>query len=167
MRRVIVAAVLVAFGADAAMADAPPPEMRPPVIKKKAVKRAPPPRAYPPEALPLQPIQRWTGPSAGGNIGGGWAFSNSSFSVGGAPFATAVNSLGGLNGGLQLGHNWQADRTVFGFETDIQITSQDGGLDAPPCPALICGVATTASFREKLAWFGTVRGRLGYASDFW
>ena len=33
--------------------------------------------------------------------------------------------------------------------------------------AAVCGVALGASYDQKMPWFGTVRGRLGYASGSW
>jgi outer membrane immunogenic protein len=55
----------------------------------------------------------------------------------------------------------------LGIETDFQFTGMKGTLQAPTCPAAVCGVTTNASYSQKLPWFGTVRGRLGYARDSW
>jgi outer membrane immunogenic protein len=109
----------------------------------------------------------WTGFYIGGNVGGGWASANTDFSTGGAGFASATNNLSGVLGGAQLGYNWQAGPAVFGVETDFQFTGMKGTLQAPTCPASTCGVTTNASYSQKLPWFGTVRGRLGYAQDSW
>ncbi len=170
MRRTILAAVLLAFCADTAIADAPPPIKK--VVKKKArVQRAYAPPTYvplpPPAPIPVQPAYRWSGPYVGGNIGGGFAFTTSEFTSGGTAFATAKNNLAGVNGGFQLGHNWQVGRNLVGFDADFQLSGETGSIDAPPCPAAVCGVATSASYAQKLPWFGTVRGRIGQASDTW
>ena len=109
----------------------------------------------------------WTGFYIGGNVGGGWASAETDFSVGGAPFASATNNLNGVLGGVQLGYNWQTGPAVFGVETDFQFTGMQGTLTAPTCAAAVCGVTTNASYSQKLPWFGTVRGRLGYAQDSW
>jgi len=109
----------------------------------------------------------WTGFYIGGSVGGGWASANTDFSVGGAGFASATNNLSGVLGGAQLGYNWQAGPAVFGVETDFQFTGMKGTLQAPTCSAAVCGVTTNASYSQKLPWFGTVRGRLGYAQDSW
>ena len=171
MRKAILMAVLLAFSAGAASADASPP-----LLKKKKAKRVyvmPPRTAYvpmPPPApipVPVPAVYDWTGVYAGGNIGASGALTKSDFSFGGTPFASAFNNLGGLNGGFQLGYNGQSGRTVFGVETDFQFTSQSGSIDAPPCPAAVCGVDTSASYAQKLPWFGTVRGRIGHASGTW
>jgi outer membrane immunogenic protein len=113
-------------------------------------------------------VNDWTGFYVGGNVGGGWASAETDFSIGGgATFANAVNNLTGVLGGAQLGYNWQTGPAVFGVEADIQLTGMRGTLQAPTCVAAVCGVTTNASYSQKLPWFGTVRGRLGYAQDSW
>jgi outer membrane immunogenic protein len=150
MRRSIIGIAAIAFASGAAVAaDMPAPPM-----------------AY--KAAPYQKVRDWTGFYLGVNLGGGWANTDADFSfAGGAPFANAKNSLAGFIGGGQLGYNWQSGPAVFGFETDFQYSGQKGSIVAPPCPAAICGVATNASYTESMPWFGTVRGRLGYAADGW
>src|SRR5262249_36204785 len=116
-----------------------------------------------PPALPA-----WTGFYLGVNVGGGWAKAESDFSVlGGAPFASAANSLEGAIGGGQIGYNWQTGLAVFGVEADFQASGVKGTLNAP-CPAGFCApLGLSASFTRKMPWFGTVRARLGVASDAW
>jgi outer membrane immunogenic protein len=63
---------------------------------------------------------------------------------------------GGLAGG-QIGVNWQTGHWVLGIEADYQWANIDG--DAPT----IGGLTGSAEVKR----FGTVRGRLGYASDRW
>ena len=73
---------------------------------------------------------------------------------------------GALAGG-QLGYNWQSGPMVYGLETDIQFSNAKGTLSAPCAPGL-CGVAAlTANYSQEVSWFGTVRGRIGYASAGW
>jgi opacity protein-like surface antigen len=144
MQRFALAAVtLVAMGAAATAADL----SRPPVIQ------AP------------QPYAGWSGFYLGLNAGGGIGNGRSDFSVGGATFATVNNSLPGAIGGAQAGYNWQTGMTVLGVETDFQAASLKGTLTAP-CLAL-CGLPLTATYSQKVPWFGTVRGRLGVASSGW
>jgi outer membrane immunogenic protein len=115
---------------------------------------------------PFQRVYDWTGFYIGVNAGGGWANANSDFSVSGlAPFASVDNSLFGAIGGGQAGVNWQSGAAVFGIEADFQASGLKGRLDAP-CPPVVCA-GLVASFEEKMPWFGTVRGRVGYASDTW
>jgi outer membrane immunogenic protein len=79
--------------------------------------------------------------------------------------------LDGVMYGVQLGYNQQfADKFVAGFETDLQGGHAQGGgnfgsvITVPP--ALIPGLTsavTEVKASRSLDWFGTVRGRLGYA----
>ena len=79
----------------------------------------------------------WAGPYLGGNIGYGWG---------------RVDNNGtrpsGFVGGVQAGYNWQNGPLVFGLEADIQAS---GAND------------TFAPWKFSHPWFGTVRGRAGYA----
>jgi outer membrane immunogenic protein len=148
MRKVILTAILLTVGTGATLAAD---------LGRRAPEYVPAPRA----------IYNWTGFYIGANVGGGWATTKSDFAAGGANFATANNSLSGVIGGGQLGYNWQSGPAVFGVETDFQGSSLKGSLSAPTCPVPTCATATSASYNQKLPWFGTVRGRLGYAQDGW
>jgi outer membrane immunogenic protein len=59
-------------------------------------------------------------------------------------------SPSGLEGGLQAGYNWQSGQFVFGGETDIQVSGTDD---------------TFAPWKFANPWFGTLRGRAGYAMN--
>ena len=79
----------------------------------------------------------WAGPYLGGNLGYAWG--------------SVENNLtkpSGFVGGVQGGYNWQSGPWVFGAEADIQAT---GAND------------TFAPWKFSNPWFGTVRGRAGYA----
>jgi outer membrane immunogenic protein len=72
----------------------------------------------------------------------------------GYQFGSVSNSGGvdpnGFMGGLQVGYNWQTGQFVYGIEGDIQFSAADD----------------SAGGRKFLnPWFGTVRGRLGYAMN--
>jgi outer membrane immunogenic protein len=54
----------------------------------------------------------------------------------------------GVAGGAQIGYNWQIGQFVFGAETDIQINGADD---------------TSAPYKFSNPWFGTLRGRAGFA----
>jgi outer membrane immunogenic protein len=156
----LLAAVLLVLSAGVALAADYPRKPR-----KKPPPYVPPPAYVPP---PLPAPYDWTGFYFGGNVGGGWANAKSDFSAAGSPvFASANNSLTGILGGAQVGYNWQSGPTVFGWESDFQFSGVKGQLDAPACPAAVCGVPLSASYSQKMPWFGTVRGRVGYASDMW
>jgi outer membrane immunogenic protein len=100
------------------------------------------------------------------------------------------NDRSGFAGGGQVGYNWQFGSFVFGIEADIQGTSfgnhndtaffgatsggfatatPNNGLVAAPVAGSAGNVAffNTAQFagRRNIDWFGTVRGRIGYAWD--
>jgi len=122
----------------------------------------------------------WSGWYVGANAGGGWGHSNSDAVYNPrSPFDTAAvdstsNALNGALGGLQAGYNVQTGAFLFGFETDIQATGQQGDAQStvtqtsqticqlscmPPAPPTV----TKAPFdtAQKLPWFGTIRGRVG------
>ncbi len=123
---------------------------------------APPPGVFVPAAV--QTVPSWTGFYLGGNFGAGMARAQSDFSAGGVPFATSDTSLWGPAGGAQLGYNWQTGAAVFGAEADIQWSNLKGNISAQ---CAVCAPATTASYEHDVNWFGTVRGRAGYAADGW
>ena len=79
----------------------------------------------------------WAGPYLGGNLGYAWG------SVDNNPTKPS-----GFAGGVQAGYNWQSGPWVFGVEGDIQATGADD---------------TFAPWKFSNPWFGTVRGRVGYA----
>jgi len=79
----------------------------------------------------------WAGPYLGGNLGWAWG------SVDNNPTRPS-----GFVGGAQAGYNFQTGPWVFGVEGDLQGT---GASD------------TFAPWKFSNPWFGTVRGRAGYA----
>ena len=81
----------------------------------------------------------WIGPYLGGNIGYQWG------SISNNP-----TNPSGLEGGVQGGYNWQFGQWVLGGEADIQLS---GATDK------------FAAWKFSNPWFGTVRGRAGYAMN--
>jgi outer membrane immunogenic protein len=80
----------------------------------------------------------WAGPYLGGNLGYEWG------TVDNNPAKPS-----GFVGGAQAGYNWQTTGPwVFGVEGDIEVTGADD---------------TFAPWKFSNPWFGTVRGRAGYA----
>jgi outer membrane immunogenic protein len=91
----------------------------------------------------------WSGFYLGANGGWAWRDQNDVFAV--TPFPGLRNVDGGFGGG-QIGYNWQSGHFVLGVEADIQ----GAGIEEK---TTFLGV----DFKSGLDWFGTVRGRLGYA----
>ena len=115
-------------------------------------------KPVPPPAM----VQNWSGFYLGVNAGGGIGHGSSDLSVAGGPaIVTIDNSLTGAIGGGQIGFNWQAGPTVFGVEADFQASGVEGTLSAPCLPGLC------ATYSQKATWFGTARGRIGYAAAGW
>jgi outer membrane immunogenic protein len=79
----------------------------------------------------------WAGPYLGGTLGYEWGSVSNS---GAKP--------SGVAGGVTGGYNWQSGQVVFGLEGDLQGTGADDRF---------------ANYKFSNPWFGTVRGRLGYA----
>jgi outer membrane immunogenic protein len=79
----------------------------------------------------------WAGPYLGGNLGYAWG------SIDNNP-----TSPSGVTGGVQGGYNWQSGPLVFGVEGDLEASGSDDRF---------------APWKFSNPWFGTVRGRVGYA----
>jgi outer membrane immunogenic protein len=101
------------------------------------------PYAGPPGPPAVQPYDcyTWAGPYLGGNLGYAWGSVDNN-----------RTKPSGFVGGVQAGYNWQPNPSspswVFGVEGDFQVTGAD---------------ETFAPWKFSNPWFGTVRGRAGYA----
>jgi outer membrane immunogenic protein len=166
MKKLLIAAGLVALSAGTTSAA----DMRMPV-------KAPP---------PVVAVYNWTGFYIGANAGYSWGEAStdgaltgtqnvSRFRTAGPDLLSSVTTalgpldynvgrmdVDGFIGGGQLGYNWQVDRSwVLGIETDFQGSTEKGSATA-------CSVATCAAgsafltVEQKLEWFGTLRGRVGW-----
>jgi outer membrane immunogenic protein len=113
----------------------------------------PPPKSY------ASPALNWAGVYAGANIGGAWSSADGTITMGGASGSISGNGAGFL-GGVQVGYNWQSGSFVAGLETDFQGSSGSGSADAAIGAITVTGTA-------KTPWFGTIRGRVGYANEGW
>jgi outer membrane immunogenic protein len=122
----------------------------------------PGPAVYAP--APVSAVASWSGFYLGANAGGGMSRAQSEFSVAGASFATADTDLSGPAGGVQAGYNWQTGALLVGVETDFQWSNLKGSLGVQ---CAVCGPATNATIEHDIEWFGTARGRLGYAAGGW
>jgi outer membrane immunogenic protein len=107
----------------------------------------PPAPAYEVPMIAAAPaVYDWTGFYAGVHLGYGWG----DFTGHGG------HEVDGILGGGQVGANWQFDQFVLGFETDIAGTDIDGNSHQNK---------TGKKVEHTVNFFGTVRGRAGFAFD--
>jgi outer membrane immunogenic protein len=115
-------------------------------------------------AMMPEPVADWAGLYIGGNAGSATALSPSSFTLTDLGFVGNAERFNlsprGFIGGAQLGYNWQVANWVLGLETDIQGSTQ---RDDKVCQFYCVTGDTQATFDQRMEWFGTARGRLGYA----
>jgi outer membrane immunogenic protein len=88
---------------------------------------------------PPYPTYNWIGPYIGVNLGYQWGTATH-----------ATSGVDGITGGLQGGYNWQFGALVVGAETDLQGSDADDRF---------------AAWKFSNPWYGTLRGRVGYAMD--
>jgi outer membrane immunogenic protein len=94
---------------------------------------------YAPNYTTATTTYSWTGAYLGGTFGYQWGeLSNS----GAEPH--------GVTGGFEGGYNWQYGMFVVGGETDLQLSNASD---------------TFADYKFSNPWFGTVRGRAGFAMN--
>ncbi len=108
------------------------------------------------------PVNSWTGFYFGANGGYAWANDNSNITsfVEGEPLLTSSGfDSKGAFGGAQVGYNWQSGNFVLGFETDLQGADIQSDKNVVPFPGI------NRHLTQNIDWFGTVRGRVGYAFD--
>jgi outer membrane immunogenic protein len=150
-----------------------------------------PARSPPPAPYVAVPVFTWAGAYFGVNAGAAWSdnqtdtFRDVTLFAGSTPIGgltTLTSRSSGSDavfaGGGQIGYNWQFGGWVTGIEADIQglasNRSRDNGIfgvgnsvftaSNGTQVALFNNTGVGASARS-LDWFGTVRGRLGYAWD--
>jgi outer membrane immunogenic protein len=96
------------------------------------------PRAPAPPVRPAVTIgYDWSGAYGGVNLGYVWG-----------TIENLAATQRGIAGGAQAGYNWQVGQIVFGSEADVQASGAED---------------TFAAYKFSNPWFGTVRGRIGYA----
>jgi outer membrane immunogenic protein len=98
----------------------------------------------------------WSGFYIGINGGYGWGHTDWNLATGNQSFNTKGAFVGGT-----LGYNLQTGSFVWGLEADVQASWMDGlnmGAAGTPC-------APPNGCETKNTWFGTGRGRIGYAWD--
>ncbi|RAI39137.1 outer membrane protein [Rhodoplanes roseus] len=87
---------------------------------------------------PYAAVPTWTGPYVGVNLG--YQFGSSALSM----------NPSGIVGGVQGGYNYQIGQFVIGAETDFQFSGAED---------------TFAAYKFSNPWFGTLRGRAGFAMN--
>jgi outer membrane immunogenic protein len=123
--------------------------------------------AYAADAVVQEPVVivedvfSWTGAYVGLNAGYGWGDADH---LPGPTSGTGINDLDidGAFAGGQVGFNYQMNQIVLGGEFDIQWSGIDGS-----CAAGVCGGGGPPATEHEIDWFGTLRGRLGYAAGEW
>ncbi len=107
-----------------------------------------------PAKAPLQARYDWTGFYVGGHFGYGWGSLGAGANAIPSTGTLLPTSVTGLIGGYQAGYNLQLpNNVVVGLETDMTFQSPIAGAATVPAP-----------FNSTFNYFGTVRGRLGFAS---
>lgn len=145
-------------------------------------------RPYVKAPIMVDPVWIWTGFYVGANGGYSWGRSRSyvtyTNTATGAvivpPAGSITNASFDMNGavaGGQAGYNWQSTNWVFGIEGDLNWSDEKGravfncagvapagGACLPGLTFLPAGglAGTTLTIDQKLEWFGTVRGRVGF-----
>jgi outer membrane immunogenic protein len=115
------------------------------------------------------PVWTWSGCYMGVNAGYGWGRNHvtdaTQTTAGGTVFRFTdfdFNSNGAFGGG-QFGCNWQASALVLGVETDIQWAGVKGNVLFPNAIFNFPSAVFDTEVNSELRYFGTVRGRIGYA----
>lgn len=101
-----------------------------------------------PSSFGALPVFTWTGFYVGANVGYGFGDITGTSGPG-------FGDADGFLAGGQVGYNYQIGQIVVGLEADLQYADVSA-------PASTTGVAGS---KATLDYFGTVRGRLGYAMD--
>jgi len=126
--------------------------------------RAPVYKAPPPPPPP--PVYNWTGFYIGAHVGGAWTRQRFDQFVpfvdgvdGFFPFNDGRRNMSGVIGGGQIGVNWQPVGTpwVLGIE------AQFSGADLRTDNFISVFEVNDMRLRNRIDWFGSVAGRLGYA----
>ncbi|MGX4803630.1 outer membrane protein [Bradyrhizobium guangdongense] len=110
-------------------------------------------------------LHSWSGFYVGANAGYGVGRDRTTFgratALGSGLPETFTIAPGGAVGGGQLGYNWQFAQWLVGVETDLQAAHQ---VDEACVGACELTFNTGTTIQRTLGWFGTARGRLGYAT---
>lgn len=110
----------------------------------------------------------WTGAYVGASVGSAWK--NGETRENDVPpymetLTNKSNADASFIGGVQAGYNYQADELIYGIEGDVSFGARSSWKTALGTPVMYRNGAEQSYLRSKadLNWFGTLRGRLGYA----
>lgn len=132
----------------------------------------------------VAPAASWEGFYIGGHGGYGWdpakaTFNPVTYVKSAVPGITITGSSGPVNlsvdpegwlGGVQFGYNWQRNVWVYGLAADFSWSDIEDSASAPwfvnsvpvRLPVNISGIV---GLEQKLDYFGTLRGRFGWANN--
>jgi opacity protein-like surface antigen len=115
------------------------------------------------------PFYNWTGFYGGLNAGWNWGKANATTLIIAPAQSSFIDSTSanGAIGGIQFGYNWKSTPNwIVGIEADLQ-ASGTNAISSSHRARLNTGfgavVSESFSHTDSLNWFGTVRGRAGYA----
>jgi outer membrane immunogenic protein len=111
------------------------------------------------KAQPVAPAFSWSGFYLGFEGGGAWGRSDQRSDIGSV---TGGFDLSGGLVGAEYGTNWQFGHLVLGTESDsswVDLQATTSELVPPSSPGFTA--------RTNETYFGTSRGRIGYAEDRW
>jgi outer membrane immunogenic protein len=121
-----------------------------------------PSRRVAPAPYVAVPVFTWTGFYVGVNAGYGFTDNNNNNAYYGTTAYGNDSSRDGFVGGGQIGYNYQIGNFVVGIEADAQYADLGGRNNNSYYGATGVGYGSS---NQGIDWFGTVRGRLGYAFD--
>jgi outer membrane immunogenic protein len=155
----------------------PGPSLQTPSVDPASVSLTPGPSVA---QMPMvMPAYTWSGWYLGANLGGGFGTDpvhitgNTAFGAGSLAAGQAAGIIpthladnpSGMEAGLTLGYNFNvAPNWLLGLETDFQWSgiNDSQAVTQGPIPALGF-VQFNTSAQQRLDWFGTARGRIGFA----
>lgn len=130
---------------------------------------------------PVVPPVSWTGFYAGAEIGGAWAHRGVNYTSndpvaalllsggvglpGEQPITSNSFNMSGVTGGFEAGYNWQLERNwLVGIEADFSGSDLKGTGNTTSFIQQVPGATftQTVSVQQKIDWYGTLRGRLGW-----
>ena len=130
----------------------------------------------------------WTGIYFGVNAGAGFnnsdlsnSLSYSGANIPGGPTADQLNALlsgvgnklngddTAFTGGGMIGYNWQHDALVLGAEADLNYLGFGDSATRDVSSEVSAALGQSVTAKHKLSydadWYGTLRGRIGFAAD--